>query len=144
MASLCPCCSGLNYNECCAPYHRGEKKAESALILMRSRYCAYARCLPDYIMATTDPTHFLEKDHKKWKEQILSFCKNTLFEKLEIISSQENNNEAFVTFKAFLKQNKKDASFTEKSHFKKVDNSWYYIEGTSKPNSNRNNKIDLI
>ena len=38
----CPCKSGKTYGECCEPILSGERKASTAVELMRARYSAYA------------------------------------------------------------------------------------------------------
>jgi SEC-C motif-containing protein len=54
-ASDCPCGSGAAYAACCEPLHDGECHAGTAEQLMRSRYSAYARGLPDYLFRTWHP-----------------------------------------------------------------------------------------
>ena len=51
----CPCCSGKSYEECCKPYHTGEKHAPTAEALMRSRFSAFAIPNGEYLMETTLP-----------------------------------------------------------------------------------------
>jgi SEC-C motif-containing protein len=51
----CPCGSGLVYNVCCGPLHHGERQAETAEELMRSRYSAYACSDSDYLFRTWHP-----------------------------------------------------------------------------------------
>ena len=126
---LCPCHSGKPYAECCQPFHQGVKP-EIALQLMRSRYAAYALQLADYIMATTHPENPSYSENRKvWAKQIGHFCQQTLFEGLEIMEWKEGEQEAFVTFKAILKQGGQEASFTEKSRFLKVKGRWLYHSG---------------
>ena len=50
-AFTCPCGGGV-YRLCCAPRHRGLKRAEAAEQLMRSRYSAFARAEVGYLLAT--------------------------------------------------------------------------------------------
>ncbi len=50
----CPCDSGLAYTACCAPLHGGEP-ASDAMVLMRSRYSAYAMGLSEYLLASWHP-----------------------------------------------------------------------------------------
>ena len=111
---VCSCHSGLPYLECCSPYHKGKMIPESALILMRSRYSAYALSLPEYIIETThkDGPSF-HSNHEKWKESILFFSKKTDFHDLKIIEFQDGE----------------DASFTENSRFFKVGDKWLYYSG---------------
>ncbi|HSX04579.1 MAG TPA: YchJ family metal-binding protein [Rhabdochlamydiaceae bacterium] len=125
----CPCHSGKPYGECCAPYHRG-KFPETALKLMRSRYSAYALGFSDYIIQTTHKENpAAAKEPNQWKKDILDFSKNTIFEGLEILSFIDGENEAFVTFRALLKEGDKDVSFTEESRFFKVGGRWLYHSG---------------
>ncbi|HVX54620.1 YchJ family protein, partial [Nocardioides sp.] len=55
IGSPCPCGSGLAYDACCGPLHRGARQAGSALELMRSRYAAYALGKADYVFRTWHP-----------------------------------------------------------------------------------------
>ena len=52
----CPCLSGLQYGECCGPFHSGDAFAPTAERLMRSRYSAFAVGDADYLLATWHPT----------------------------------------------------------------------------------------
>ncbi len=125
----CPCSSGKLYEVCCRPFHQG-KEPSDALLLMRSRYAAYALNLPDYIIQTTHPAspEYLE-DTAKWKRSISIFSNRSQFEKLEILDFQEKGSVAIVTFLAHLTQKKEDASFTEKSYFEKIRGKWFYRVG---------------
>jgi len=126
---LCPCQSGEIYKVCCEPFHKGFR-ADTALKLMRSRYAAYALCLPAYIIQTTHPAspQFCD-DVTEWSQNIAAFCSNTQFTGLEILNFQESDPFATVTFVAHLTQNKKDGSFTEKSYFEKIKDRWLYRSG---------------
>jgi SEC-C motif-containing protein len=106
------------------------KLPENALFLMRSRYCAYALHLADYIMHTTFPKEpAQEGDPMQWKSDIIAFSQATQFQDLSIIKFIDGPQEAYVTFTAHLKQKDIDATFTEKSHFVKVDDCWLYESG---------------
>jgi SEC-C motif-containing protein len=126
----CSCHSGKLYKECCEPYHLGIKLPESSLLLMRSRYSAYALQLADYIMDTTHPKNSgFQKDRKKWAAEILLFCKKTIFRDLKIEDFGEIKKDwEFVTFTAFLEQSGQDVSFREKSLFEKIEGRWLYLE----------------
>jgi uncharacterized protein YchJ len=129
LANLCPCCSGKAYNACCKPFHEGAKP-ENALQLMRSRYSAYALNIPDYIVATTHPANPQYSENTfSWKRSISQFSQNYSFKRLEILDFKENNNLATVTFTAYLSQDTRDATFTERSYFEKINNQWLYREG---------------
>jgi SEC-C motif-containing protein len=133
----CPCCSGKPYKDCCSPYHQG-KEAEDALVLMRSRYSAYALNNVDYIIRTTHPRHpSVSQNLNRWKEEILAFAMNTDFERLEILNFKEQGSQANVVFIAHLKVNDEDATFTERSFFAKEGGRWFYVNGDVFSGENR-------
>lgn len=45
----CPCGSGQSYKACCRPFHDGTATPETPELLMRARYSAYARGVPDFV-----------------------------------------------------------------------------------------------
>ncbi|MBX3718953.1 MAG: hypothetical protein KF898_04840 [Parachlamydiales bacterium] len=125
----CPCHSKKPYEECCAGYHRG-KKAENAMLLMRSRYSAYAMGLADYIIATTHTSSpYWQSNTSKWKKEIKQFSQEISFDGLEILDFQEQDEKATVVFIAYLKKQGHDATFTERSQFEKVKGRWLYLSG---------------
>lgn len=127
--NLCPCGSQKKYKKCCKTFHDGTLP-KSALELMKSRYSAYAVGKNEYIINTTHETNKdFSTDIKSWNSDILNFCENTKFEKLEIINFIDGVEESFVTFKANLIQQNQDVSFTEKSRFLKVNDKWFYVDG---------------
>ena len=123
---LCPCKSKNSYEGCCKTYHLGENP-QDAVLLMRSRYSAYALGLADYIIKTTHPDHpQFNKKTWDWREDILYFSQETEFIDLEIIAFESQESTAYVTFAASLKQQGKDVSYTEKSLFEKKEELWLY------------------
>jgi SEC-C motif-containing protein len=126
MAIFCPCDTGKLYEDCCQKLHNGAFP-ENALTLMRSRYSAYALQLAAYIIRTTHlkNPHY-DQDHRRWTREILRFCQNTIFQKLEILDFIDGEDEAYVTFDAHLFQNKQPLDLIEKSHFEKVNRQWLY------------------
>lgn len=97
---------------------------------MRSRYAGYALGLYEYILKTTHPSNpNYPVDFPSWIKSLKSFKENTIFENLEIHSSELGEKTSIVTFTAFLKQKGKDASFTEQSLFEKKDGRWLYKDG---------------
>jgi SEC-C motif-containing protein len=121
----CFCHSGLNYSECCEPFHKKIKLPNTPKELMRSRYSAYALGLADYIIDTTHPeSPLFEKNIEKWNRSILEFSNSTRFIGLDI----ENESDNKVTFFAILNTLGKDTSFRERSLFKKEDGKWLYVK----------------
>lgn len=97
---------------------------------MRSRYCAYALALIDYIMDTTHPAHpEYSTDRTRWKAEIKSFTDNTRFHQLKILGALDGETLSTVKFTAYLRQADQDATFTENSTFEKVDGKWLYRSG---------------
>ena len=119
---LCPCGSNVKYKKCCSKYHKGAFPP-TALLLMKSRYSAYAVGNSDYIVKTTHSNNadFIENT-KEWKKSIDDFSAHTDFLALEILEFIEGEEEAFVTFKAKLSS----GEMLEKSRFLKLGNAWLY------------------
>ncbi|UDY36608.1 YchJ family protein [Dermatobacter hominis] len=55
-AAACPCGSGAAYSRCCRPLHLATAEAPTAEALMRSRYSAHAKRLPEHLLRTWHPT----------------------------------------------------------------------------------------
>lgn len=119
----CPCCSGKTYEDCCKPFHTGEKNAPTAETLMRSRFSAFAIPNGIYLMETTLPTKrklHNTKDLQEWGEI-------NKWTKLEIVKTPNINQ---VEFKAFYTdENGKQQVHHELSTFRKVNERWYYVSG---------------
>jgi len=121
----CPCGSHVKYKKCCAIYHKGAFP-KTALLLMKSRYSAYAVGDSSYIMKTTHPNNPDHTDDTKaWRESIELFCNATEFLGLEIVVFVNGEEEAFVTFSAKLSS----GDMLEKSRFLKLDSRWFYESG---------------
>jgi SEC-C motif-containing protein len=121
----CPCGSKLKYKKCCLVYHKGALP-KSAVLLMRSRYVAYAVGNAAYIVKTTHPNNpDCTTNVKEWKQSIEQFSEATEFLALEILDFVEGEDEAFVTFRAKLSS----ADMVEKSRFLKEDGKWLYESG---------------
>lgn len=126
----CPCGSLIPYENCCKNYHSGKAKVNSALELLRSRYSAYALNHSDYIIHTTHPDNpAFDKDKQRWKRSIGDFSRTSDFQQLEVLEVNEQDEEAFITFIAYIYQNGKDCSFKEKSYFRKEKGDWLYVSG---------------
>ena len=118
---LCPCGSGKLFFNCCEPIILMQKNASTAEELMRSRYSAYATRAVDYIFESTHPKtkkHYTKKDISDW-------AKNSDWQKLEILSSTENE----VVFKAYYTDLKgKLQVHEEHSLFVKEGERWFFVE----------------
>ena len=93
---------------------------------MKSRYCAYAAGENRYIVATTHPDNpDCREDQKVWREEIDLFCRHTAFLGLKILSFEEAEREATVTFVATLST----GEMRERSRFLKEEGRWLYLDG---------------
>eukprot|EP00242_Pyramimonas_sp_CCMP2087_P011251 CAMPEP_0198212208 /NCGR_PEP_ID=MMETSP1445-20131203/25582_1 /TAXON_ID=36898 /ORGANISM="Pyramimonas sp., Strain CCMP2087" /LENGTH=254 /DNA_ID=CAMNT_0043886605 /DNA_START=78 /DNA_END=842 /DNA_ORIENTATION=- len=134
--AVCPCRQGndtkLSYEDCCMPHHEGRRAPEDPLALMRSRYSAYVKKLPDYLVQTT---HTDNPDYKggNLRTETESICKHVTFEQLIIISYENRGDEGFVTFEASMKGKRGiiGGALRETSRFVKEDGVWIYREAVS-------------
>ena len=133
--SNCPCrvldTKKLSFDECCAPFLKGSKKAPTAESMMRSRYTAYVEKNIDYI----DVTQINEKHEVFNKEEALKWAESSEWMGLEIKSTRKgdlNDDTGVVEFVAHYKDK---ASGTELHHhetslFQKQNGDWKFKEGT--------------
>jgi SEC-C motif-containing protein len=124
---LCLCGTGLNYSQCCAPYHRGDLPAPTAEALMRSRFSAYARQNAEYLLASWDATKRPAK---------IDFSKESAeWQRLQIVSCKKggkSDTKGIVEFKAFYQQDAVACYLHEISRFHKVAGRWLYVDGLIK------------
>lgn len=119
----CPCCSRKSYNECCKPFHLGQRHAPTAETLMRSRFSAFAIPNGDYLVETTLPTK--RKLHNK--EDLQEWGEINQWTKLEIVRAPSANE---VEFRAFYTDEKGNPQLHhELSLFQKLNDRWYYVSG---------------
>lgn len=122
----CPCNPQRAYAQCCGLLHRGDATAADAEQLMRSRYSAYARRLPDYLLATWHPhtrpeTLELEDDpaaRLRWLG-------------LDVHEHHvDGPDHARVRFTARFRHGGQPAQrMRELSRFERVQGVWYYLDG---------------
>lgn len=123
----CPCGSASNYAQCCGRYIDGEESAPSAEALMRSRFTAFARKNEAYLLASWDSTTRpqqinLTEDVAEWQT-------------LEIVSVKKGkagDSKGVVEFKAYYLLDSEQHVMSEISRFRKIDGSWYYLDGKVK------------
>ncbi len=122
--SFCLCGSGIDYQQCCAPFHSGDKLPATAEALMRSRFTAYALGNDDYILATWEA--------KVQPEKTDFSAENLNWQRLEIIDTQKggvNDSKGIVEFKAFYLNNGEAYRLHEVSRFAKTNGRWLYLDG---------------
>ena len=126
---MCYCGEAKPFSDCCEPLIIGEKTAQTAEHLMRSRYSAYVAVDVKYLIATTYPTqqkNFDEADIRAWAVA-------NQWQKLEVIATQKgkfNEEDGEVEFKAsYIDNTGTPQIHHEKSTFVKENGQWYYLSG---------------
>ncbi|SJM91535.1 YchJ family protein [Crenothrix polyspora] len=123
----CYCGLKLHYSDCCEPYHNTSKLAQTAEVLMRSRYSAFVVKHVDYLLATWDAT--------KCPANLNLSNDTTVWLRLEIIrchKGRETHSQGTVEFKAYYQQDGQHFVLHEISRFKKNQGTWLYIDGATK------------
>jgi SEC-C motif-containing protein len=124
LPSRCPCGSGQAYAACCGRWHAGplHLQAPDAEALMRSRYCAYALGLHDYLLATW---------HTSTRPAALDAPEPGLrWLGLEVRRHQaRDGNSATVDFVARSKLGGRAHRLQENSRFVREDGRWFYVDG---------------
>ena len=128
MTALCPCQSGLNYVDCCQPFHQQIALPQTAEQLMRSRYCAYTMKNIDYIVSTTVPSQQMLLD----KTALLDWAASTHWTGLHIVRHLPaiSKIHSAVEFKAFFASDEGIQAHHEFSLFVKLDKRWYFVDPT--------------
>lgn len=123
----CPCGSDLNYRECCGPLIAGEKIADTAEALLRSRYTAYSKREVDYIVNTTHP----DKREENSRKTVEKWARDTQWRQLQIIDVTDGgpeDAEGNIEFAADYMEKGKNRKHHEVAKFKKEDGQWYFLD----------------
>ncbi len=126
---LCPCASGKTFGECCGPVLGGERKAETAVELMRARYTAYAVGDVKFLYASSGPEVRAEFDEKTTRD----WSSSAQWQGLTVVETEKGgkkDEEGFVSFVAHYSANGQQCEHRERSYFKKIDGEWRFIDGT--------------
>ena len=124
----CPCGHGI-YTHCCEPLHRGQRVAESAEQLMRSRYSAFAKHEIDYIVSTTASGQQSHLDITAIRDWAMS----NQWLKLEVIQHlpRLDKTHAQVEFKAHYQNGDQVHVHHETSNFVFINRQWYFLDPTT-------------
>ena len=123
----CLCGSGIEYAQCCEPFHSGERSAPTAEALMRSRFTAFAMHNESYLLKTWDVSK---------RPADIDFSKDVAeWQRLEICNSKKGgvkDSKGLVEFKAFYLRDGKEHVMNEISHFRRRGRQWLYLDGAVK------------
>lgn len=96
---------------------------------MRSRYTAFTECALDYLQLTHATTKPFDR------EETERFSRGVQWQGLEILSRKLGgieDQDGEVEFVARYRRAGKDEAMYERSHFKRLDGLWRYVEGKVK------------
>jgi SEC-C motif-containing protein len=125
----CPCGSETPAKNCCIPLFRGERKAQTATELMRSRYAAFALGEIDYIVSSHHPRTRHEVDRKGAEE----WSKQASWQGFEIRASEgggATDKTGVVEFVARYQLEGKDCLHHERALFEREDGEWFFVDGS--------------
>ena len=126
-ASRCPCESGVAYSACCKPLHTRAAAAETAERLMRSRYSAYVKRLPAYLLETWHPST---------RPATLDLDARQIWLGLEVVGAEAggvDEDTGTVEFVARWRFGEAESAMREVSRFERVDGRWRYLDGDVDP-----------
>ena len=122
-AEPCPCGMGDRFGSCCQPLHLGERRAETAEALMRSRYTAYVVGAHDYLWSTghprTRPDQPVSGDGPEWIG----------LEIRDVVAGQPGDETGEVEFVAHYRQDRRSGKLHERSRFAVRARRWFYVDG---------------
>ncbi|RMI12888.1 YchJ family protein [Cellulomonas triticagri] len=119
----CPCLSGLPYDECCGPLHRGERTAPTAEALMRSRYSAFA---------VEDAAYLRTTWHPRTRPAELDLDPGTSWLRLDVVATSAGgpfDTAGTVEFRAFFRHAEGRGALHEVSRFVREGGRWLYVDG---------------
>jgi SEC-C motif-containing protein len=120
----CRCCSGKQYQDCCAPIINDPKQATDAEQLMRSRYTAFTQDNMSHIKSTM--TGNALKEYQSDKKSSLSEKRKWVG--LVIHSSKTLKKKGYVDFTATFYRDGIKLNIREQSVFKKIEDRWFYVD----------------
>lgn len=132
----CPCCSQKKYADCCERFISKKIAAPTPETLMRSRYTAYTQANIAYIVATMQPpasNDFDAADATHWASAVK-------WMKLEVLHSEEDDDEGLVEFIAHFVLNGSHQTLHEVSIFKREDEQWFYVDA-EEPDTHKVTKL---
>jgi SEC-C motif-containing protein len=119
----CPCRIGESFARCCLPLHAGDRQADTAEELMRSRYSAYAVGDLDYVWRTwhprTRPGALTSDGGLQWLG----------LEILDVVAGGRDDTRGEVEFRAHYRQGRRTATLHERSRFAVRARRWFYVDG---------------
>jgi len=129
---LCPCGSTQNYSDCCRPVITGERRAETAEQLMRSRYSAYVIKELAWLKTSLHPDHRADYDEASSR----AWAERAEWHGIEILGTEKGgpgDQEGTVEFAVSFTESGVQQEHRERSSFTKIGDEWYFTTGKVLP-----------
>ena len=129
---ICPCGSSKPYTECCRPVIFGDRRADTAEQLMRSRYTAFVKKELAWLRESLHPAQRADYDEagsRAWAER-------AEWQGLDILRTVKGgpaDEEGTVEFVASFSENGVRQEHRERSAFRKTGGVWYFADGKPLP-----------
>lgn len=118
----CPCGRPATYDECCGRFHRGAATAPTAVLLMRSRYSAFAVGDANYLRRTW------AAEHRPVRLDLDPRMRWTGLDVLAVTGGSAFHQEGKVEFRAHYVLDGEPGELHERSRFVREDGSWVYLD----------------
>ncbi len=119
----CPCGSGGVFSACCLPLHTGERQAQTAEQLMRSRYSAFAVGDADYLWRSW---------HPRTRPESVEIDAGVMWTGLEVVrcvGGGPGDDRGEVEFLASYREGQRTGTLHELSRFAVRARRWFYLDG---------------
>jgi len=128
MNPTCPCGSNQPYQTCCEPIITGTRPAETAEVLMRSRYTAFTQANVDYLLRS----HHSRTRPTRQRKSIQQWAQSVQWMGLVVLKSEDgqpSDTTCMVEFRALYLENGQMQQIHERSSFEREQGKWVYVMG---------------
>ncbi len=129
---ICPCGSSKPYSDCCRPLISGERRADTAEQIMRSRYTAFVKKELAWLRDSLHPGHRTDYDEASTR----AWAERAEWHGLEILRTENGgpaDQEGTVEFVASFTENRVRQEHHELASFQRTNGAWYYTSGKLLP-----------
>jgi len=128
--TLCPCCSKLDFDDCCGPIIQGAA-APTAEALMRSRYTAFAIRKLDHVEQTHAPEVYNDFNRAE-AERLAEECE---WHCLEIRKTTETGDITEIEYLLKFRRNKQNIEKVALSRFRRENGQWLFVSSEINPHT---------
>jgi SEC-C motif-containing protein len=129
---ICPCGSSKPYVDCCLPLISGERLADTAEQVMRSRYTAFVKMELAWLRDSLHPGHRADYDEASSR----AWAERAEWHGLEILKTEKGgpvDQEGMVEFVVSFTENGVRQKHRELASFQRTNGAWYYTTGKLLP-----------